>query len=70
MKINLSDKQSVFRLAPFLALGILIFSFNPNPDMPYFLRGYITLMEVQVGCLAVFFATRKFIKLGKNRNHS
>jgi hypothetical protein len=62
---HLSDKRSPLRLAPFLALGVLLFAFNANQDLPYLLRGYVTLLEIQVGLVAVFFATRRLVRLGK-----
>jgi hypothetical protein len=65
---HLSDKRSLLRLAPFLALGLLVFASNANQDLPYLLRGYVTLLEIQVGLLAVFFGTRRLVKLGKNRS--
>jgi hypothetical protein len=51
-----------------LVLGILIFSFNANSELPALLRGYATLLEIQVGLLAVFFASRRLVRWGKNRS--
>jgi hypothetical protein len=70
MSINVLDKSSksrltLFRLVPFAALGVLVFSFNANQEMPYMVKGYLTLLEVQVGFLAVFLATRKLIRSDK-----
>lgn len=53
-------------LLPYLVLGIIIFSFNSSLDVPYFLRGYLTLLEVQVGLLALYFLLRKFRTLQKD----
>jgi hypothetical protein len=70
MSINVLNKStrsrlSLLRLVPFAALGFLIFSFNANQEMPYMVKGYLTLLEVQVGFLAVFLATRKLIRSDK-----
>jgi hypothetical protein len=69
MNINLPDKRSLllFRLLPFGALGGIIFVFNSNLEMPYLLRGYLTLMEAQVGLLALFFASRKWVRWSRTR---
>ncbi len=71
MSINVLNKSSksrltLFRLVPFVALGALIFSFNANQEMPYMIRGYLTLLEIQAGFLAVFLATRKLRKSDKD----
>jgi hypothetical protein len=66
--MNPSDSRSLLRLAPLLVLGILIFSFSANSELPTLLRGYATLLEIQVGLLAVFFASRRLVRWGKNRS--
>jgi hypothetical protein len=35
--------------------------------VPYLLKGYATLLEVQLGFLALFFASRKWFGAGKKR---
>jgi hypothetical protein len=70
MSINVLNKSSksrltLFRLVPFAVLGALVFSFNANQEMPYMVKGYLTLLEIQVGFLAVFLTTRKLIRLDK-----
>jgi hypothetical protein len=64
---SLKSRLTLFRLMPFVAIGMLIFSFNANQDVPYLLKGYATLLEVQLGCLALFFASRKWLRWGKKR---
>jgi hypothetical protein len=72
MGINVLDKSlnsrlTLFRLVPFGAIGVLIFAFNANQDLPYMIKGYATLLEVQLAFLALFFMSRKAIGLGKKR---
>jgi hypothetical protein len=66
MNVSPSDR-SLFRLLPFVALGAVIFAFNSNLEMPYLLRGYMTLLEAQVGLLALFFAGRKWVRLSSKK---
>jgi hypothetical protein len=51
-----------------MAIGALIFSFNANQEMPYMIKGYLTLLEVQVGFLAVFWTSRKVMRFSKRRD--
>jgi hypothetical protein len=62
---SLKSRLALFRFMPLMAIGALIFAFNANQEMPYLIKGYVTLLEVQTGLLAVFFASRKWLRLGK-----
>jgi hypothetical protein len=64
---SLKSRLTLFRLLPFWAIGVLIFAFNANQDTPYLIKGYATLLEVQLAFLALFFMSRKALGLRKKR---
>ncbi|MEG4074511.1 hypothetical protein QUA30_17735 [Microcoleus sp. Pol14C2] len=59
---NLERTPSWMRFAPYAALGLLIFSFNSGSELNYFLRGYLVILQAQVGIVLLYFAMSKFRK--------
>ena len=64
---NLNSRKSEgtpnwMRSAPYAALGILIFSLNSGSELNYFLRGYLVILQAQVGIVLLYFAMSKFRK--------
>ena len=59
---KLEGTPSWMRSAPYAALGILIFSLNSGSELNYFLRGYLVILEAQVGIVLLYFAMSKFRK--------
>lgn len=47
------------RLLPYFVLGVLVFSLNSATDFHYFLKGYLVLLEAQVGIVIVYFLMAK-----------
>lgn len=59
---KLEGTPSWMRFAPYAALGILIFSLNSGSELNYFLRGYLVILQAQVGIVLLYFAMAKFRK--------
>lgn len=63
------DSTKWLRLVPFLVLGGVVFSFNSSLDLNYLLRGYLVLLETQVGIILLYFwITKSFRKKKLNIN--
>lgn len=45
-------------MLPLILLGGILFYFNSNAELNYFLRGYLTILELQGGALIVFLFLR------------
>lgn len=58
------------RFAPYVALGILVFSFNSTSELNYFWKGYLTILQAQAGIVMLYFAMSQFRKHGKNKLNS
>ncbi|MEG5062385.1 hypothetical protein QUB33_02040 [Microcoleus sp. B3-A4] len=59
---KLEGTPSWMRFAPYGALGLLIFSFNSGSELNYFLRGYLVILQAQVGIVLLYFVMSKFRK--------
>jgi hypothetical protein len=59
---KLEGTPSWMRFAPYAALGIIIFSLNSGSELNYFLRGYLVILQAQVGIVLLYFAMSKFRK--------
>lgn len=57
---RLKLKLHQLRLIPYLAIGSLIFYFNSNLDLNYIVKGYLVLMESQLGIILIYFLMAKF----------
>lgn len=47
--------MNIAKLIPYTILGIVIFSANSRIDSNYLVRGYITLIEAQLGIVIFYF---------------
>jgi hypothetical protein len=63
MTVQLSPRW--LRVLPFLGLGVVIFTLNSATEWNYFLRGYLTLLELQAGIVILYFLRAK---IGKSKN--
>ena len=59
---KLEGTPSSMRFAPYAASGLLIFSLNSGSELNYFLRGYLVVLEAQVGIVLLYFAMSSFAK--------
>ena len=53
---------SRFRFLPYGVLGLLIFYFNSTWDSNIFVKGYLTLLEVQTSMVLLYFMMGRFSK--------
>jgi hypothetical protein len=52
------------RILPFVGLGALVFALNSGIETNYFLKGYLTLLELQTAIVVLYFLTR----MGRSKN--
>jgi hypothetical protein len=52
------------RVLPFVGLGALVFALNSGMETNYFLKGYLTLLELQTAIVVLYFLTR----MGRSKN--
>jgi hypothetical protein len=52
------------RVLPFVGLGALVFALNSGIETNYFLKGYLTLLELQTAIVVLYFLTR----MGRSKN--
>jgi hypothetical protein len=57
------------RFLPYLVLGIVIFSLNSVTNLNFFLKGYVVLLEAQIGIVLLYFLIAKFVKNNKKKNN-
>lgn len=57
---RLKLKFNQLHLISYLAIGSLIFYVNSNLDLNYIVKGYLVLMECQLGIIVIYFLTAKF----------
>lgn len=50
-------------LVPFLILGILVFTGTSSLSLSYFWRGYLVLLEAQVGLVVLYILKYKLSKI-------
>jgi len=53
---------SRFRFLPYGVLGLLIFYFNSTWDSNIFVKGYLTLLEVQTSTVLLYFMMARLSK--------
>jgi hypothetical protein len=56
-----------WQLLPYLLFGLLLFAVNSSFNLNYFARGYLTILEIQVGIVILYFWLAKQKKLTKNK---
>jgi hypothetical protein len=66
-KQGLAGVKSQLRLIPYVILGLGVFAFNSSTDLNYFLRGYLVLLESQIGIVVLYFIIAKIIKRTKGK---
>lgn len=64
MEIEVKERKSrglsaKLRWLPYAMLGGFIFYLNADLDLNYFVRGYLILMQMQVGAIALYFLLAK-----------
>ena len=59
------SKIALLRNVSLAILGLLIFYSSSQLDFNYFVRGYLSLLELQIGVVVIFFIASK---LRKNRD--
>ncbi|PSB02833.1 hypothetical protein C7B64_11425 [Merismopedia glauca CCAP 1448/3] len=57
----------LLKLLPYTLVGLGVFWFNSETNLNYLFRGYLVLLEAQLGILIVYFLMSKINKLHKNR---
>lgn len=71
MSIDIFDKpqlrlsRSWIKLLPYAILGIVVFSLNSATDFNYILRGYLVLLESQIGLVVIYFCFAKLLRKNK-----
>lgn len=61
-KYNWILLQNKWRFFPYLTLGIVIFSLNSVTNLNFFLKGYVVLLEAQIGIVLLYFLMGKLRK--------
>lgn len=64
-KPQLRLSRTWIRLFPYAILGIVIFSLNSATDLNYIFKGYLVLLESQVGILVIYFLLARRFKKNK-----
>lgn len=59
---------SRFRFLSYGVLGLLIFYFNSTWDSNIFVKGYLTLLEVQTSLVLLYFMMARLSKKSSSRN--
>jgi hypothetical protein len=54
------------KLSPYLVFGLLVFVFNSATSSNYWVKGYLTILELQAGIILIYFV---ITKLKKQKNH-
>jgi hypothetical protein len=57
----------LLKLLPYMLVGLGVFWFNSETNLNYLFRGYLVLLEAQVGILVVYFLMSKINRFNKNR---
>ncbi len=61
--------QNSLRLIPYLVLGVVIFSLNSVTNLNFFFKGYLVLLESQIGIVLLYLLTNKIAKSYKKKNN-
>lgn len=57
--------RSGLKLLPYAILGGVVFAFNSQTGFNYMLRGYLTLLETQVGIVLIYFLMNRRARVVK-----
>lgn len=58
------SKRSLFwlRLLPYVVFGASVFSLNSTLEINYFFKGYLILIEAQLGIVLIYFSLNRLLK--------
>lgn len=56
-----------WQLLPYLIFGLIIFAVTSSLNLNYFAKGYLTILEIQTGIVALYFMMSKRRQLKKNQ---
>jgi F0F1-type ATP synthase assembly protein I len=65
---RLSGGVAIKRLLPFAVFGAIAFSLASASNFHYFFRGYLLVLELQVGILLAYFLGAKLAKNKQRKN--
>lgn len=57
------------RFLPYLVLGVVIFSLNSVINLNFFFKGYLVLLEAQIGIVLLYLLIAKLVKNNKKKNN-
>ncbi|VEP16191.1 conserved hypothetical protein [Hyella patelloides LEGE 07179] len=60
--IDIKGRNKLLKYLPYVLLSFIVFGANSGLELNYFVKGYISLIELQVGILLIYFITSKFKK--------
>ncbi len=56
-----------WQLLPYLIFGLILFAVTSSLNLNYFAKGYLTILEIQIGIVAIYFWLAKQKKSHKNK---
>lgn len=59
---NFKNNNKAFRYIPYLIFGLFVFIFNSQLNLNYFIKGYISVLELQAGIILIYFLTSRLKK--------
>ncbi len=57
---SLTASLRKWQILPFIICGLIIFSVNSHLELNYFVKGYVTVLELQTIFLILYFFIFKF----------
>ncbi len=57
---------SLFKIVPYLLLGIILFAANSSSELGYFWKGSLILTEAKIGIVVLYFLLAKINKIKRN----
>lgn len=63
----LNRTQAWLHFIPYLTLGTVVFIFNSETHLNYFMRGYLVLLESQIGLVLIYFIIAKIVKRNRRK---
>ena len=57
-----------WQLLPYVILGLVLFAFTSTLNVNYFLKGYVTIIEIQMGIVALYFLLAKRKQSRQNKS--
>jgi hypothetical protein len=56
----------LFKIIPYLLLGIILFAVNSASELGYFWKGSLVLTEAKIGIVVLYFLLAKINKIKRN----